>query len=91
MQQKQTRLKRQKSMPKEITTSQLNKKKQEQPLSGYYGAQKSRNEIYFQIASVFREASRDDTRLATAWMHRILMTKHAEHPDNSGKMVVNSI
>ncbi len=76
---------RQGTMPKEKITPQQNKKKQEQHAACFYGAQKSRNEIYFQIASVFREVSQDETWLAEAWMHRILMTRHPEHPDNTSR------
>lgn len=54
----------------------------------FYGALKSKNEIYFQIASVFTAASRDETRLAKAWMHRILMSSL---PDNTGKMFLNGL
>jgi hypothetical protein len=50
----------------------------------YWGL-KSRNEQYFQIASVFREVSQNDTWLAEAWMHRILMARHPEHPDNTSR------
>jgi hypothetical protein len=54
----------------------------------FNGALKSKNEIYFQIASVFTAASRDETRLANAWMHRILMSSL---PENTGKMFLNGL
>ncbi|HKK99474.1 MAG TPA: hypothetical protein VJ943_04430 [Desulfotignum sp.] len=88
---KETPSKRLRIMPKAKTMLQQDKKNHAQTAACFYGAQKSSNELYFQIASVFREASQNDTRLAGAWMHRILMARHPEHPDNTGKLVVNSI
>lgn len=54
----------------------------------FYGALKSKNEIYFQMASVFKAVSRDENRLAGEWMQRILMSAH---PDSPGNILVNGI
>lgn len=72
--------------------TQKNKRRQ-RPLqtaspAPFYGALKSDNEIYFQIASVLTAASRNETRLANTWMHRILMSRLEE---NTGKMFLNGL
>ncbi|MCG8568413.1 MAG: hypothetical protein MI747_25365 [Desulfobacterales bacterium] len=54
----------------------------------FYGAGKSKNEIYFQMASVFRAVSRDENRLAGIWMSRIMAGGNA---DISGNGVLNVI
>ncbi len=40
-------------------------------MSFYWGL-KSKNEQYFQIASIFKLAGRDNNQLAEEWMHSIL-------------------
>ena len=56
--------------------------------SGFYGAVRSKNEIYFQMASVFKAVSRDENRLAGEWMTRILAGKRSEIP---GKKIWNGV
>ena len=58
-----------------------------QAASNYsYGAVKSKNEIYFQMASVFRAVSRNEKKLAGEWMARILTSSKS---DIAGKKAVN--
>jgi hypothetical protein len=54
----------------------------------FYGAVKSKNEMYFQIASVFKAVTQDETRLTREWTHRILMSCL---PENTGKLYVNGL
>ncbi len=91
MQKKVDQSERQETMPEEKKIPNQDRESQEQLSASFYGARKSRNEIYFQIASVFREVSQNETRLAKEWMHRILMDRLPEQPDNSGKMIVNGL
>ena len=56
--------------------------RKEKDASGFYGAVRSKNEIYFQMASVFKAVSRDENRLAGEWMTRILA---GNRPEISGK------
>jgi hypothetical protein len=42
------------------------------PVPSFYGALKSENERYYLIASVFREASRGDARMAGDWIHQMV-------------------
>ncbi len=53
-----------------------------------YGAGKCKNEVYFQMASVFRAVSRDENRLAGVWMARIM---NRGLQDISGKNIPNVI
>ncbi len=82
---------RQETMLEEKKIPSQDRESHGQPAASFYGARKSRNEIYFQIASVFREVSQDETRLAKEWMHRILMDRLPEQPDNRRKMIVNGL
>lgn len=59
-----------------------------QTTAPFYGAVKSKNEIYFQMASVFKAVTRDETRLTREWTHRILMSRL---PENAGKVYVNGL
>ncbi|MFO7912151.1 MAG: hypothetical protein R6V15_08325 [Desulfotignum sp.] len=77
-------------MPEEKKRPNQDRESHGQSAGSFYGARKSRNEIYFQIASVFREVSQDDTRLAKEWMHRIIMDSYPKQPDNADKIFVNS-
>lgn len=48
----------------------------------FYGGLKSNNELYFQMASVFREATRGRQSLSGEWMGRIVASQAA---NTSGK------
>ncbi|MCP4718421.1 MAG: hypothetical protein GY860_03100 [Desulfobacteraceae bacterium] len=50
--------------------------------ANFYGALKSKNEIYFQMASIFKEVTHDEKKLENKWMEQILTSNH---PDSSGK------
>jgi len=78
-------------MPEEKILQNQDAKSHGQQVVSFYSAQKSVNELYFQIASVFREVSQDDTRLAKEWMHRIIMDAYPQQPDNTDKIFVNGI
>ncbi len=54
----------------------------------FYGALKSKNEIYFQMASLFKEVTQDEKKLEDKWMERILTTNSS---DISGKSFLNDI
>jgi hypothetical protein len=59
----------------------------------FYGALKSKNEIYFQMASLFKEVTyaekdQDEIKLKTQWMEQILISTSS---DTHGKFFVNSI
>jgi hypothetical protein len=60
-----------------------------------YWGMKSTNEQYFQIASVFKIAGQDNTRLAEKWMHRIINDTwgypNNTHRENTGNFVSNGI
>lgn len=70
------------------TVNSCRKSGQIKKAAPFYGALKSKNEIYFQIASVFKAVTRDETRLTHEWMHRILMSSL---PENTGKTVSNGL
>lgn len=54
----------------------------------FYGALKSKNEVYFQMASLFREVTKGDDHLSGQWMTRILASSRA---NSSGKMYMDNI
>lgn len=59
----------------------------------FYGALKSKNEIYFQMASLFKEVThakknQDEKKLKTQWMNQILT---ANSSDTHGKSFINNI
>ena len=58
------------------TEDRTGRKKQRQttPVM-FYGGLKSKNEVYFQMASVFREASRGKESLSGEWMGRIMASQ----------------
>ncbi len=56
--------------------------------ANFYGALKSKNEIYFQMASLFKEVTQDEKKLENKWMEQILT---ANSPDSSGKYFINNI
>lgn len=68
--------------------------RQKQTMPFYWGL-KSKNEQYFQIASVFKLAGQDNTRLAEEWMHSILNDtgKYQKNvrPENTGNYFSNGI
>jgi|GEM_PF-7086005 len=41
----------------------------------FYGAVKSRNEVYFQMASLFKEVTRGEPDLSGKWMDRIIKSR----------------
>jgi hypothetical protein len=67
----------------------------QKPTVPLYWGLKSKNEQYFQIASVFKLAGQDNTRLAEEWMHSILSGtgKYQKYirPDNTGNYASNGI
>jgi hypothetical protein len=59
----------------------------------FYGALKSKNEIYFQMASLFKEVTQaeknqDEEILKTQWMEKILISTSS---DIHGKSFLNNI
>ncbi len=48
--------------------------------TSFNGAVKSKNEIYFQMASLFREASKGKQELSGQWIDRILKAQQAKIP-----------
>jgi hypothetical protein len=54
----------------------------------FYGALKSKNEIYFQMASLFKEVTRDEKKMKTQWMEHILSSNPS---DKYGKFFINNI
>ncbi len=59
----------------------------------YYGALKSENEIYFQMASLFKEVThaeknQDEKKLKNQWTNKILT---ANFSDIHGKSFINNI
>jgi len=58
------------------------KKEGQTPPVTFYGGLKSKNELYFQLASVFREASRGNEPLSGEWMGRIMASQET---NTSGK------
>lgn len=78
--------------------SESNKKRKKSPsvmeetprvsATNFYGALKSKNEIYFQMASLFKEVTRDEKKLKNQWMAKVLL---ANPPDNHGICDINNI
>ncbi len=54
----------------------------------FYGALKSNNEIYFQMASLFKEVTKDEKKLSGQWMDRILASQSTNIP---GKIFMDNI
>ncbi len=54
----------------------------------FYGALKSKNEIYFQMASLFKEVIQDGGDLENMWIERILTVNPS---DTSGKIFISNI
>lgn len=54
----------------------------------FYGALKSNNEIYFQMASLFKEVTKDEKKLSGQWMDRILSS---QSPNIPGKIFMDNI
>jgi len=54
----------------------------------FYGALKSKNEIYFQMASLFKEVTRDGKQLENRLIEKFLPENS---PDISGKYFINNI
>ena len=48
----------------------------------FNGAVKSKNELYFQMASLFKEASKGRKNLPGQWMAQILKTQRPNSPGN---------
>lgn len=73
----------------EYAMSETKERNTRTPAGGkFYGALKSGNELYFQMASVFRAASRGESGRAAGLMHRILV---ANHPERAGNLFPNGI
>jgi len=65
------------------------KKNQNQGRSGnFYGALKSKNEIYYQMASLFKEVTKNknEKQFATQWMDQIIRSNSSNIP---GKFFIN--
>lgn len=56
--------------------------------ANFYGALKSKNEVYFQMASLFKEVTRDEKRLEHKWIDRILTDISS---DSAGNFIVKGI
>ena len=54
----------------------------------FYGAVKSQNEVYFQMASLFKEVTRGKDDLSGKWMDRILKSRTLNNP---GKIFIDNI
>jgi hypothetical protein len=67
----------------------------QKPTVPLYWGLKSKNEQYFQIASVFKLAGQEKTRLAEEWMNSILNDtgKYQKNtrPENTGNYFSNGI
>lgn len=48
----------------------------------FYGARKSRNEVYFQMASLFKEVTRGQDHLSSQWLDRIIVSSRTNNPGN---------
>ncbi len=57
------------------STDYLRKKKSRIRSIPFYGAVKSRNEVYFQMASLFKEVTKGESVLSGEWMDRILRSR----------------
>ncbi len=65
------------------------KTKQSQGMSGnFYGALKSKNEIYYQMASLFKEVTKNEKQFASQWMNFILKSDSSNIP---GKFFINNL
>lgn len=53
------------------------RKKKKNNVSGipFYGAVKSKNEVYFQMASLYQEAAKGKSDLSGKWMERIIKSR----------------
>lgn len=56
--------------------------------ANFYGALKSKNEIYFQMASLFKEVTRDEKQLEHKWIDRIWTDISS---DSSGNFFIKGI
>ncbi len=56
--------------------------------ANFYGALKSKHELYFQMASLFQQVTKEKKLPALKMMELILRSKHS---DNSGKFYLNHI
>ncbi len=54
----------------------------------FYGALKSKNEVYFQMASLFKEVTKGEEHLSGQWMDRMLASRKANSP---GKIFMDNI
>ncbi|MCG8635045.1 MAG: hypothetical protein MI863_14520 [Desulfobacterales bacterium] len=54
----------------------------------FYGALKSKNEVYFQMASLFKEVTKGDERLSGQWIDRMLASRQ---PNSPGKIFMDNI
>ena len=66
----------------------LKKKKTPEIYGHFYGALKSKNEIYYQMASLFKEVTRDEGKIESQWMDRILTS---DFSNISGKFFINNL
>lgn len=67
------------------STEYLNKKKK---ALHFYGGVKSRDEIYFQMVSLFKEVTKGESGLSGKWMDRILKSRFSNSP---GKIFIDNI
>ncbi len=68
----------------------LNKRKRtyKRGVVPFYGALKSNNEVYFQMASLFKEVTKGEEHLSGQWMDRMLASRR---PNSSGKIFMDNI
>ncbi|WDP85835.1 MAG: hypothetical protein HUN05_12410 [Desulfobacter sp.] len=51
-------------------------KRCEKANTAFYGAVKSKNEVYFQMASMFKEVTKDKKKSSVKWMDQILKSSN---------------
>jgi len=68
-----------------VIAYQKTESRSEKKRAPFYGAIKSENEIYFQIASLFREATKGRRQLSGQMLEQMLKAKQA---DSFGKVSV---
>jgi hypothetical protein len=54
----------------------------------FYGALKSKNEVYFQMASLFKEVTKDEKKIEAQWVDLILKSNSS---NISGKFFINNL
>ncbi len=64
------------------------KKTYKRGVVSFYGALKSNNEVYFQMASLFKEVTKGDEHLSGQWIDRMLASRR---PNSPGKIFMDNL